>query len=63
MIPEETVAADDVRRRFRELLNEVEHQGAHLTVTRYGETAAVIVPYDWYQEARAMTKGERAVSE
>jgi prevent-host-death family protein len=46
------VHSDEVRRRFRVLLNEVEHDGAHITVLRYETPAAVIVPVGWYERAR-----------
>jgi prevent-host-death family protein len=52
MNPDRAVTPDDVRRGFRELLNEVEHDDVHLTVTRYGKPAAVIVPVDWYEAAK-----------
>jgi prevent-host-death family protein len=52
MDPDRSVTPDDVRRGFRELLNEVEHEDAHLTVTRYGKPAAVIVPVEWYEAAK-----------
>jgi prevent-host-death family protein len=52
MEPDHEVTPDDVRRQFRELLNEVEHQDVHLTVTRYGKPAAVIVPVEWYEAAK-----------
>jgi prevent-host-death family protein len=52
MNPDRAVTPDDVRRGFRELLNEVEHDDVHLTVIRYGKRAAVIVPVDWYEAAK-----------
>jgi prevent-host-death family protein len=54
MNPDRSVTPDEVRRQFRDLLNEVEHQDVHLTVKRYGKPAAVIVPVDWYDAARRM---------
>jgi prevent-host-death family protein len=47
------VLSDEVRRTWRETLNEVEHQGAHVTVLRYSTPAAVIVPVSWYEAATA----------
>jgi prevent-host-death family protein len=52
MNSDRTVTPDGIRRGFRELLNLVEHDGAHLTVVRYGEPAAVIVPVEWYEKAK-----------
>lgn len=37
-------SADEVRRHFARLLSAVEHRGEHVTITRYGKPAAVIVP-------------------
>ena len=45
-------SSDDARRRFRELLNAVEHKGEHVIVQRYAHPAAVIVPVDWYKQAK-----------
>ncbi len=46
------VRSDDARRRLRELLNEVEHGGAHITILRYNTPSAVLVPVEWYEQAR-----------
>lgn len=45
--------SDEVRRMWREVLNEVEHQDVHVTVQRYATPAAVIVPVGWYEAALA----------
>jgi PHD/YefM family antitoxin component YafN of YafNO toxin-antitoxin module len=47
------VLSDEVRRAWRETLNDVEHKGAHVTVLRYATPAAVIVPVAWYEAATA----------
>ena len=44
------VTADEARRNFRELLNEVEHDRQHVTIMRYGQPAAVMVPVEWYSK-------------
>ena len=49
---DETVSSDDARRRFRELMDSVEHQDVHVTVLRYSRAAAVIVPVEWYRDAQ-----------
>lgn len=59
MNPDQSVSPEDVRRRLRELLNEVEYQDVHLTVERHGKPAAVIVPVEWYQAAKRKL-GEQA---
>lgn len=53
----ERVGSDEARRRFRELLNAVEHNGEHVTVLRYQTPAAVIVPVEWYERAEAEMGG------
>lgn len=45
------VRTEEARRNFRELLNEVEHQGAHIAITRYDNPSAILVPLDWYERA------------
>jgi prevent-host-death family protein len=49
----ESVQSDDARRKLRDLLNRVEHDGEHITILRYQTPAAVIVPPDWYEQAKA----------
>lgn len=46
--------AEDARKNFADLLNEVQWKGAHKVVTRHGKPVAVVVPMDWY-EAKAGT--------
>ena len=46
------VRTDDARRHLRVLLNETEHDGTHIFVLRYDKPAAVIVPVDWYEQAK-----------
>jgi prevent-host-death family protein len=46
------VRSDEARRTFRELLNEVEHQGEHVEILRYQTPAAMLVPVEWYKQAR-----------
>jgi prevent-host-death family protein len=52
MDPDHSVSSDELRRHSRPLLNEVQYEDAHLTVTRHGERAAVMVPPGWYDAAR-----------
>lgn len=47
------VRSDEARRNFRDLLDEVEHRGMHITIARYDKPAAVVVPVEWYEEADA----------
>jgi prevent-host-death family protein len=53
MNPDRSVTTDDVRRSLRELLDEVQYEDVHLTVARYGQPAAVLVPVQWYEAAKA----------
>lgn len=50
-----SVPSDEAKRGFRALLNDVEHQGEHVTILRYKTPAAVIVPVEWYEHAKALT--------
>jgi prevent-host-death family protein len=50
------VRSDEARRTLRDLLNEVEHEGAHVYVLRYDTPAAVIVPVEWYEQAKEATR-------
>ncbi|HXJ27000.1 MAG TPA: type II toxin-antitoxin system prevent-host-death family antitoxin, partial [Streptosporangiaceae bacterium] len=55
------VLVDDVRRRWSDLLDSVEHHDAHVTVMRYRKPAAVIVPIAWYEKAqRTIQNGEQS---
>jgi prevent-host-death family protein len=47
------VRSDEARRRLRNLVDEVEHDGAHIFVLRYNRPSAVIVPVEWYEQAKA----------
>jgi prevent-host-death family protein len=51
-------SADEVRRHFARLLSAVEHRGEHVTITRYGKPAAVIVPAEWHEQAKAALEQE-----
>jgi prevent-host-death family protein len=46
------VSSDEARRDFRVLLNFVEHERAHVTISRYNIPAAVLVPVEWYEQAK-----------
>ena len=45
------VSSDEARRDFRALLNSVEHEHEHVTISRYNIPAAVLVPVDWHSLA------------
>jgi antitoxin (DNA-binding transcriptional repressor) of toxin-antitoxin stability system len=49
------VAGRKARDDLTKLLNAVQGDGAHVAITRYGATSAVLVPAHWHAEAqRAM---------
>jgi prevent-host-death family protein len=54
------VRSDEARTRFRALLNAVEHDGEHITILRYDEPAAVLVPVEWHREALAALDARNA---
>jgi len=54
------VRSDEARRNLRQLLDEVEHNGGHITILRYDRPGAVIVPIDWYEQARALIAASAA---
>jgi antitoxin (DNA-binding transcriptional repressor) of toxin-antitoxin stability system len=62
MVTERQVHSDEMRRKSRVLLDEVEHGGAHVTILRWNTPAAVMVPVGWHREAlaalEATSKGE-----
>jgi len=45
-------SSDEVRRRWRELLDAVEHRSEHVIVQRYTRPIGVIVPIGWYEQAQ-----------
>jgi prevent-host-death family protein len=58
MEEDQRVSSDDARRDWRALLTSVEYGRAHVTITRYGGPAAVLVPVDWHQRAQAKLSEE-----
>lgn len=51
-------SADEARRHFADLLGVIKHGGTHVTVTRHGKPLAVVVPVDWYEQAKALISKE-----
>jgi prevent-host-death family protein len=47
------VRSDEARTKFRALLDQVTQDDAHVYILRYDTPAAVIVPVEWYEQARA----------
>lgn len=46
------VRSDEARARLRSLVDDVTRDGAHVYLLRYDKPVAVIVPVDWYEQAR-----------
>ena len=44
--------SSELREHSREILDAVEHKGQHVTVLRYGKPGAVVVPVEWYEQAK-----------
>jgi hypothetical protein len=59
-IPQREVRSDELRRNLRPLLNAVEREHAHVTIKRYDEDTAVIVPVGWYRNMLAIKRGVHA---
>jgi len=47
------VLSDQLRRDLRKLLDEIEHAGEHVVVGRWDKPVAVLVPVDWYEQAKS----------
>lgn len=47
------VHSDEARRKLRDLLDAVEHDGEHVTILRYDTPVAVMVPVEWHRQALA----------
>jgi PHD/YefM family antitoxin component YafN of YafNO toxin-antitoxin module len=48
------VQSDLVRSHWRETLNDIEQDGSHVIVSRYGKPSVVMVPVEWYEEAKRL---------
>lgn len=53
----EEIRIEEARRAFADLVNAAQWRGEHVTITRHGKPAAVLVPVDWHRRAtRALTE-------
>lgn len=57
----EWVSSNEVRTKFREILDGVAYGGQHVRVQRYGRPAAVIVPSEWHEARQDVTDLGRIV--
>ncbi|MDT0310518.1 type II toxin-antitoxin system prevent-host-death family antitoxin [Streptomyces sp. DSM 44917] len=46
------------REDLTRVLDAVEYEGAHATITRYGRPAAAVVPTAWYESATAASRSD-----
>jgi len=44
------IQSDEARRNWRSTLNAVERDGVHVSIMRYGESSAVLVPVEWHSD-------------
>lgn len=54
--------AEEARKAWAELLNLAQWQGEHVTITRSNKRAAMLVPPDWYDRAKAALAAQDATS-
>ena len=47
------VRSNEARDSFRDLLDEIARDGAHIYVLRYDKPAAVLVPVEWFEGIKA----------
>ena len=47
------VRSAEAQAKFRDLLDEIAAEGSHVYVLRYDKPAAVLVPVEWFERARA----------
>lgn len=52
------VRSDEARARFSALIDDVTHDGEHVYVLRYDKPVAVIVPVEWYEDAKRRVAGD-----
>ena len=46
------VRSAEAQAKFRDLLDEIAAEGAHVYVLRYDKPAAVLVPVEWYERMK-----------
>lgn len=52
----ETHGVEEARTMLGDLVERVRVGGEHFVITRYGKSAAVLVPVEWLEEMRAALK-------
>jgi antitoxin (DNA-binding transcriptional repressor) of toxin-antitoxin stability system len=51
---ESSIQSKALRDDMRRVLDEVQHDGEHVTILRYSQPAGVIVPPGWHERAEAL---------
>ena len=46
--------SDEARSKLRDLIDEVTQEGAHVYLLRYDKPVAVLVPVEWYEQAKTL---------
>ncbi len=49
----ESYGIEEARNQLGDLIERVRVAGEHIAISRYGKPSAVIVPADWYEQAKA----------
>lgn len=57
---DEHIGIEDARSSLGDIVIAAAERGEHTVITRYGKPAAVIVPVDWYEAAKAALVTEEA---
>jgi hypothetical protein len=47
-MPDRTITSTEFRAGMRNVMDEVEHRGAHVKITRFADAAMVLVPAAWH---------------
>lgn len=47
------IGSDEARRKFSEYLDQVERDSEHVEIMRHYRPAAIWVPVEWYERAKA----------
>lgn len=58
------ILSDDARKRFREVVDDIQQNNEHYQVLRYQTPSAMIVPVSWFERAKAaldMVSDDRTV--
>ena len=54
MTIESPIPAGELKLHMRPVLDRVQHHGAHIPVSRHGESVGMLIPMAWYEQAEAL---------